>query len=56
MLWVDKHRPKELSKLDYHGELSSRLQMLVSVYTRSHSIRDMCIRRSSWCSCCMAAR
>lgn len=28
-LFVDKHRPKELSKLDYHPELSSRLQALV---------------------------
>lgn len=39
MLWVDKHRPKELTKLDYHGELSTRLQMLVSLtsYLWCHS-------------------
>eukprot|EP00434_Breviolum_minutum_P018641 symbB.v1.2.016447.t2/scaffold1248.1/size129000/11 len=25
MLWVDKHRPKVLGELDYHGDLSERL-------------------------------
>jgi len=28
-LFVDKHRPRELQTLDYHPELSSRLQALV---------------------------
>jgi replication factor C subunit 3/5 len=31
MLWVDKHRPTTLSKLDYHAELSERLQALVRI-------------------------
>lgn len=29
-LWVDKHRPKKLSKMDYHLELSDHLSRLVS--------------------------
>ncbi|TRY72435.1 hypothetical protein TCAL_08145 [Tigriopus californicus] len=29
-LWVDKHRPKKLSKMDYHAELSDHLTRLVS--------------------------
>jgi len=28
-LWVDKHRPKQLSKLDYHIEQSQHLELLV---------------------------
>ena len=30
MLWVDKHRPTSLDKMDYHKDLSSRLSSLVS--------------------------
>ena len=30
-LWVDKHRPTSLAKLDYHKELSSHLKKLVGV-------------------------
>lgn len=29
MLWVDKHRPVSFDKLDYHKELSARLQQMV---------------------------
>ena len=29
-LWVDKYRPKELSKLDYHLEQADHLKKLVS--------------------------
>ena len=29
-LWVDKHRPTSLAKLDYHAEQASRLSKLVS--------------------------
>ena len=29
-LWVDKHRPTSLSKLDYHKDLSCHLKRLVS--------------------------
>lgn len=29
-LWVDKYRPKELSKLDYHLEQAGHLKKLVS--------------------------
>ena len=28
-LWVDKHRPTSISKLDYHKEQASRLKKLV---------------------------
>ena len=28
-LWVDKHRPKQLSKLDYHQEQAEHLELLV---------------------------
>ena len=31
MLWVDKHRPTALDKMDYHKDLSERLAALVSV-------------------------
>jgi hypothetical protein len=31
MLWVDKYRPTDLKKMDYHAELSSRLVELVSL-------------------------
>eukprot|EP00747_Dinoflagellata_sp_TGD_P161862 gnl/TRDRNA2_/TRDRNA2_178842_c0_seq1.p1 gnl/TRDRNA2_/TRDRNA2_178842_c0~~gnl/TRDRNA2_/TRDRNA2_178842_c0_seq1.p1 ORF type:complete len:356 (-),score=93.12 gnl/TRDRNA2_/TRDRNA2_178842_c0_seq1:131-1198(-) len=30
LLWVDKHRPKTLDDVDYHGELSERLKRLAS--------------------------
>ncbi|KAH8059452.1 hypothetical protein JL720_13803 [Aureococcus anophagefferens] len=30
MLWVDKHRPLELGKMSYHGELSERLATLAA--------------------------
>ena len=29
-LWVDKHRPRQLSKLDYHQEQAAHLELLVS--------------------------
>ena len=29
MLWVDKHRPTSLAKLDYHEDLTERLKALV---------------------------
>ena len=29
-LWVDKHRPRTLDRLDYHGELTSQLKRLVA--------------------------
>lgn len=29
MLWVDKHKPKQLSQLDYHPRLTEQLQKLV---------------------------
>lgn len=32
-LWVDKYRPKELSKLDYHTEQAEHLKLLVCNYT-----------------------
>jgi hypothetical protein len=40
MLWVDKHRPATLDKLDYHPELTQRLQRLV----RAHlvALRQVC--------------
>ncbi|CAE8707371.1 unnamed protein product, partial [Polarella glacialis] len=28
MLWVDKHRPKTLAEMDYHKDLSARLQRI----------------------------
>ena len=28
MLWVDKHRPKDLGKLDYHDELTKQLSTI----------------------------
>ena len=28
-LWVDKHRPRQLSKLDYHQEQAEHLELLV---------------------------
>ncbi|CDW52769.1 replication factor C subunit 3 [Trichuris trichiura] len=28
--WVDKHRPKDLAKLDYHKEMAARLKQLVA--------------------------
>ena len=28
-LWVDKHRPKQLTKLDYHQEQAEHLELLV---------------------------
>eukprot|EP00930_Biecheleria_cincta_P087513 TRINITY_DN76739_c0_g1_i1.p1 TRINITY_DN76739_c0_g1~~TRINITY_DN76739_c0_g1_i1.p1 ORF type:complete len:363 (-),score=85.20 TRINITY_DN76739_c0_g1_i1:232-1320(-) len=28
MLWVDKHRPKTLAEMDYHGDLSARLKRI----------------------------
>ena len=28
-LWVDKHRPKKLSKLDYHTNQAQYLELLV---------------------------
>lgn len=30
MLWVDRYRPKTLATLDYHEDLTARLQALVS--------------------------
>ena len=30
-LWVDKYRPKELGKLDYHNEQAEHLKKLVSI-------------------------
>lgn len=30
-LWVDKHRPNSLSKLDYHKEQAQWLKRLVSL-------------------------
>mmetsp|Transcript_44768 Transcript_44768/g.83633 ORF Transcript_44768/g.83633 Transcript_44768/m.83633 type:complete len:355 (-) Transcript_44768:94-1158(-) len=30
MLWVDKHRPKTLEELDYHGDLSERLRRIAA--------------------------
>lgn len=30
MLWVDKHRPRELSQLDHHPELSKRLKRIAA--------------------------
>ena len=37
MLWVDKYRPKQLQKLDYHPELSQRLQTLAEVIHTKHA-------------------
>ena len=39
MLWVDKHRPNCLSKLDYHANLSSRLEALVRPPVRARAAR-----------------
>jgi len=30
MLWVDKHRPKQLQDLSYHGNITARLQSLAA--------------------------
>lgn len=30
MLWVDKYRPNELSTLDYHADVTKRLQNLAT--------------------------
>lgn len=30
MLWVDKHRPKSLDKMDFHQELSKKLEKISS--------------------------
>ena len=32
MLWVDKYRPNDLSKLDYHTDLAKRLETMVNNY------------------------
>ena len=32
MLWVDKHRPKNLKALDYHKNLAQRLMGLVGQF------------------------
>ena len=29
-LWVDKHRPRQLAKLDYHTEQAQQLERLVN--------------------------
>jgi hypothetical protein len=29
MLWVDKHRPRQLAQLDYHEPLTNQLQKMV---------------------------
>ena len=34
MLWVDRYRPKTLATLDYHEDLTARLQALVSQWVR----------------------
>ena len=34
-LWVDKYRPKELSKLDYHLEQANHLKKLVMYFILS---------------------
>ena len=34
-LWVDKHRPTNLSKLDYHKDQAQRLKNMVSVFNAS---------------------
>lgn len=31
MLYVDKYRPKDLSELHYHSQLTDQLQSLVSI-------------------------
>lgn len=31
-LWVDKHRPSSLNKLDYHKDQATLLKKLVSIY------------------------
>lgn len=36
-LWVDKHRPTSLSKLDYHKEQAGRLKKLVSLHSPIHT-------------------
>ena len=30
MLWVDKYRPNQLDKLDYHGDLTDQLRRMAS--------------------------
>ena len=37
-LWVDKHRPTSLAKLDYHKELSSHLKKLVGFHNIYHRV------------------
>ena len=32
MLWVDKHRPHSLDKLDYHDHITHRLENLVILH------------------------
>lgn len=31
MLWLDKYKPKSIDKLNYHIELSKRLQIMVNI-------------------------
>eukprot|EP00941_MAST-03F_sp_MAST-3F-sp1_P002653 g2653.t1 len=38
MLWVDKHRPKRLDKMDFHKELSSRLVSLATTGDIPHMV------------------
>jgi replication factor C subunit 3/5 len=38
MLWLDKHRPKRLSKMDYHKDLSDRLSQLCATGDVPHLI------------------
>eukprot|EP00927_Polykrikos_kofoidii_P013182 TRINITY_DN15721_c0_g1_i2.p1 TRINITY_DN15721_c0_g1~~TRINITY_DN15721_c0_g1_i2.p1 ORF type:complete len:385 (+),score=63.29 TRINITY_DN15721_c0_g1_i2:94-1155(+) len=38
MLWVDKYRPKSLSELDYHPELSTRLKTLAGSGNQPHML------------------
>ena len=33
-LWVDKHRPTNISKLDYHKDQAENLRKLVCEWTR----------------------
>lgn len=38
MLWVDKHRPKALEEVDYHVDLSTRLQRIAATGDQPHML------------------
>lgn len=47
-LWVDKHRPNNLDKLDYHADLSLHLKKLVRDQKWQNSLDGAFSRRHAW--------